>query len=497
MGLLDRFRRKKDEPQLDPERLRDLLFDAAGRGEQARVVELCRAHREAILRHIRAWQKVPEHLRGDAAAVQRWGHGLISVAMAFDRELGDPSVVRLFQPPDEQNPLVKWDQKLASAKGLMDAHRYAEAKDLLNDLLIDVRGLVSLGSVSYHGLTHGHLGSCCFSSGDVAGARSHFERALALCEKQKDWEGVAVYLGLLYDVHRYQGEPAAAAASARRKAEIHRAQGQAGEQAEDAADWERRAALAEAGEPLNRVVVRIDGREYELDDVPAGLESVEVQFGFVRNRPSLELCTALTREGSALGAEGKFYEAADAFRRAAKVDPVDPQPRYEEGNTLMYLERPAEAAECFAATDQLAPGWYNCRGDRWLAEQIAAGAVPHEMFVLLRAEDMSPESAPFEERLTLADEAVRRYPRLAPLHLFRGRTLEALGREREAADAFRAGLDSDPEPDVRTRLCLALHAVEPSRDRQNRLLEQAAALAASGNLMAASMAAVVLKANSA
>ena len=490
MGLLDRFRRKKDEPSPDPERLRDLLFDAAARGEQGRVVELCRAHREAILRHIHDWKVVPEPVRGDPAAVQRWGHGLVSVAVTFERELGDPSILRLFQPPDEQNPLAQWDQKLAAAKGLMEAHRYAEAKDLLNDLLIDVRDLVAVGNISYHGLTHGHLGSCAFSMGDAAGAKSHFEHALALCQQQNDREGVAVYLGLLYDVHRYLGEASAAAAYARRAAKAVRARGQA----DDADRWDRRAAMAEAGEPLNRVVVSLDDRDYELDEVPGDLRSVTVRFGFVRNRPSLGLCKALTEEGGALGGRGEYYEALGAFRRAAKVDRFDPQPRYEEGLTLMYLERYAEAAEYFAATEQLAPGWYNCRGDRWLAEQLAAGEVPHAVFLLLRTEDSTPESAPYEQRLGLADEAVRHLPRFAPLHLFRGRTLEALGREPEAAGAYRTGLAADPEPDVRTRLCLSLHAVEPSGDEKKRLLEAAAALADSGNLMAASMARVILRA---
>ena len=42
-----------------------------------------------------------------------------------------------------------------------------------------------------------------------------------------------------------------------------------------------------------------------------------------------------------------------------------------------------DAAEAYRRTEALAPGWYHCRTDGWLAEQIAGGRVPESAFDLL------------------------------------------------------------------------------------------------------------------
>mgnify|MGYP006154631565 CR=1 FL=1 len=39
----------------------------------------------------------------------------------------------------------------------------------------------------------------------------------------------------------------------------------------------------------------------------------------------------------------------------------------------------------YTAAEALAPGWFQCRSDGWLAEQIAGGRAPRAAFEPLRA----------------------------------------------------------------------------------------------------------------
>jgi hypothetical protein len=75
---------------------------------------------------------------------------------------------------------------------------------------------------------------------------------------------VVAYLGNLYEAHRYQGQAALAAADAGRLADALDQQGRA----DEARCCRRLAEIVRAGEPLNRVVAVVEGRRYELDEVP-------------------------------------------------------------------------------------------------------------------------------------------------------------------------------------------------------------------------------------
>jgi hypothetical protein len=75
--------------------------------------------------------------------------------------------------------------------------------------------------------------------------------------------------------------------------------------------------------------------------------------------------------------------------------------------------------------------------------------------------------------------------------LLLGAALEENGRVKEAAEVWRAALDQQPEPDVRTRLLLSLSVVEEDREIRQRLLGEAVEL--NGNLIAAAAASLSLR----
>jgi tetratricopeptide (TPR) repeat protein len=224
----------------------------------------------------------------------------------------------------------------------------------------------------------------------------------------------------------------------------------------------------------------------EIPDVP--YDAGHVRFIFARNRIALRPCTAAVEEGCARGETGDFEGALACFRRAAAADRFDPWPAYHGGNTLLYLRRYPEAVESFRAVEGLAPGWYHCRADLWLAERMAEGSIDHALFQRLRRLDgsPSPEGALAEARAGLAQKD------LPLLHLLAGQALGRLGRDAEAERAFRRGLALAGERDVKTRLLMALGACStvPSGE-QAQLLGEAVELA--GNLVSAATASLLLR----
>jgi tetratricopeptide (TPR) repeat protein len=483
MGLFDFLKGSRATEAPGPDELRSLLFDAAAKSP-GRLAKLCRAHSGAIVEAFPSWQKLPEEVRADPAATQRYMHGLIGVAQTFAQVLGRPELMQRLMGPPESNPLVRWQQELAKAQALVDEGNCREAAGRLSDLLIDVQGMTGSGPDKYLPITYGHLGNAYFQGGEAGRAVAPLEKALELCRRNGDAEGVAAYLGGLYEVHRYLGEPATAAEAAERLAEDFQAWGRP----DEADAWRRRAHQQRAGEPPVRVLAEVDGRMYEIDEAPA-IRDGGARFFLERNRVTLRPSQARTERGRALGSEGRYDEALAAFREAAEADRFDPQPHYNAGWTLLLLGRPAEAVEEYEATEARAPGWYHCRADLWLARELALGRLEHEAFLALGAVEDSPE--PVDRKLEVIRAALTKAPSMPLLHLHAGRCLAALGRRPEAEAAYRRGLDCAEEPDTRTRLLVDLGCLLPPGEERDRLLREAVALG--GNLVAAATATLVLK----
>jgi tetratricopeptide (TPR) repeat protein len=485
MGLFDFLFGSRTPEVRDPDRLKDALFQAAGRGDHKQVERLGRKNRQAVLDHFPQWQKPPEELRADPDAMQRYVHALVTVAHVFAERLGCPDLLNRLMGSEDSNPLLRWQKRLGQAQQLMAELRYREARDLLADVLIDVRDLKGTGADTYLPITHGHLGDCYFQSGEADKAIPHLEQALHLCEQNGDREGVVAYLGNLYEVHRYLGRPEAAATYAERLATALAEQGRPAE----ARRYRREAAIVRAGEPPNRVVAVVDGARYELDEV-GEVQGKRIQFVFERGRVTLRPAAELTRRGEELGSQGRDEEALALFRDAARADPFDPHARYQEGYALLHLQRYPQAVESFQAVEELAPGWFHCRTQLWLAQQLALGNLGYDTGVAVLVLEDSP--FPPAEKVSLAEQVLSRAPDLAPAHLLLGKNLAQLGRVPEAQAAYRRGLACAAEPDVKARLLVELGVLTEDKQERAALLREAQAL--NGNLVATAQATLALKA---
>lgn len=479
MRFFDRFRKAKTWTVGEPDVLRESLIAAADAANRKSLVTLVQANHASIAAHFPGWRQVPESIRNDPMQVQRYIQGLIAIAEVFSQDLGDSSLMQLLTGSEADNPLVRWQQGLEDVRSLVEQLEYRDAISVLNDLLIEARSLRGTGVDRYLPLTYGQLGDCYFHSGAGEKAISPFLHALELCERTGDVEGVIAYQGNLHEVQRYLGHTEEAAGWAERLVDTLKRVSR-----RDAAEmYAQRAVRVRAGEPLNRVVVEVAGRCYEVSETPPFVEG-KVQFLHERNRISLRPATVLADRGSALATAGEHEPALDLFRDAARADRFDPQPRYLEGLTLLLLERHPQAVEAYEATEELAPGWFHCRSNLWLARRLALGDLEHEAFLALFTLEDGPGTP--KEKHKLARRAVAQWSGFAPLYLELGQIAGALGFQQEAEAAYREGLSHAEEPDVRTRLLVQLAVLTRSEAEKDRLLREAEVL--EGNLVAAAMA---------
>lgn len=496
MGILDRwFRRSPDKgssssnqgegPEAAPssEQLRQRLFSAIHADDSAALQALCAAHEPLILASFREWQRVPEAFRVPDK-LQWYGTGLIGLAQHFAAQRGKPQLLQQMMGAPDDNPMEQWNRALGEARPLMEAMRYEEAIALLREALASTEGMQGPGVDRYLPVLQGRIGECLMQTGDVEAACDLTEQALAGCRRTGDLDGVVAYLGNLVEIHRYRGDAVAAADHLEQLANVLAEGGRA----EEAEPLRGRAAFVRAGEPLCRVVAEIDGARMELADVvePKGA----IRFLFQRNRMTLRRSLEAVKQGLGALERGDRPAALTCFERASAADPFDPWPRYHAGLALTELRRYREAVAAYRATEALAPGWYHCRADLWLAERLDDGSLSHDVFAAIRS--LTDARLSPGEALDLAERTLAQ-TELAVLRLHHGDAFSAIGLEREAEASYRRGLDLPSDPDVRTRLLVAL--ANATTDPLERARSLHAAVDLAGNLTAAAMARLMLAAN--
>lgn len=457
-----------------PARLLDQLLDAVAARDFARFEELAVKHQEEVRKHFPEWRKLPPDVAGDPARAQRHAEGVMAIATHSAESLGHPELMELLRGGDGDNPLDRWDGDLARAEQQMGEFRYDEAAAVLEAVRKDAQPMSGSGRDRVLTAACAMLAISRLNAGTPDLAVEPASTAVALASAI-DGDGAIESLKLLYEVHRWRGDSASAADAADRIVETD-------------PTWKRQARIVRAGEPLNRVVIVVGERAYEVDEAPPMTDG-EAKFMFRRNRVSLAPCLHHTRRGEEAGSAGRLEEALECFRRAMESDRFDPSPHYQSGLTHLLMGQPAAAAACYRACEALAPGWFQVRADRWMAEGIESGRIPAEAFEIARR----LEDAPMEplDRLACAEDAIERGMNLPIFHLHRGRAQREFSAVADAADSFRRGLQLEGDADVRTRLLLELAMTVDGTERAKALDE---AVALSGNLTAAAMAAVMRRA---
>lgn len=484
MGLFDRFKRKPPSVPSEPQTADQLLATLFGAlNDPIRLRNLCRIHSAEIAAHAASWQTIPSEIRGDPKHADAHIQRLIALADFLDRN-GSPALMRQLQGPQD-NPLHRIQAQIRRSRELADEFQSDQAVTLLTDLLIETRDLLMGGGHSPRGMIHGQLGNILFSSGRPSESLPHFSQALALCTEQNDLEGVRAYHAALYENHRYLNNPRDASRHADALADLYEASGEAAR----AHRHRRRARMASAGEPLNRIVAAIGDDQVELDELIIPADG-RLKFVFARNRiPLGQSEKRVERAGTAQAAD-KDDEALDELRQGARIDPFNPNPHYQMGLVLMKQQRFAQAVEAYEKTEELAPGWFHVRSDLWLAKQLELGHFEHSLF--MGTWWLTDSGASPADKCKAASQMVARFPGVPLLHLLHGQALSALSASGDAVATLRAGLKADPEPDVHTRLLVQLVQHIRAREERQDLLNRAIEL--NGNLVASAMARVMLKA---
>jgi tetratricopeptide (TPR) repeat protein len=468
----------------DAEQLRNALFSAVTSGDRERMASLCESGRAVILENFADWRSVPEEIRADEKAGLAYVEGLIQVARWFSEQLKDETLMQSFLEGPEDNPITQWQLKLAQVEDLWEEHDYAGATKLLESTIAEHEARHGAGQDSFLAMSLGRLGESLFQLGRPADAIAPTQRALEMALESDDDKEVLASLGSLYELHRYLGNGAEAASHAEQIAE--RLDG--GDQAEEASLARSKAKTAREGEPLLRVVALIADREVEIDDVES-VPQGSMQFAFVRNRIMLESANGELERGRELGAEGDLEGALAAFDRACELDGYAPDPVYERAFTLAQLERYAEAIASYDRVEELAPGWFNSRSDRWLVAELAASRLEHPVLLACMTLEDGPQSS--QDKAQLAEAMLGSGLDFPLLRLLLGNCLFQLGKHDEAREQYAKALEGDPEAHVKTRLHTRLGLPTGSFPGDRGHLEEA--IATNGSLIAAAQAKIALQ----
>ena len=466
------FKRKVVE-QLDAQALRRNVAEAASWSESV-LLHFCKTYRKQLLANIELLSKAPEPDSADGLTIEEYFPGLISVAECLSAKCSAPQLwTRLTSNSD--NPITRLNQWYADMAKRMEQLEY---DDLISEGLgfLDVLKTAGGTGVGMHrAYVNGRIGQLYFQSGQAAASLPYFQQALQICVEQNDVEGRLAHLNNLVEANRYLG-------------------------LDSARDWllelielteklnqsttrlEKRLQLMKAGEPLCRLVGNCENDSFEVDEIEHFEIGHKIAFVFVRNRLSLEKSTILVQQGNELASSGKLSDALDKYREAEQTDPFDPDPCYQSGACLLEIGAFEEARDAFAKVEQLAPGWFRCRSDKWLAELGLEENLSMDAYRTLRIlEDGGLGNA---MALSIAQQAVERYPDFAPFYLLLGESLRNAKDNSSAIEAYRHGLRVVEEPDLESRLLAALAIALPKDSVEKAELCQRV-LKLNGSLMAA------------
>lgn len=394
MGLFDFFKRKPAAP-LD---LPEALIDAVARRDSKALGALCEEHRDEIRRSFPTWRKVPDSVRSDPTALDRYCNGLIAVAQAF-QQAGDPSLMALFLGNEADNPMLGWERDLKTAQSHIDNQRPGEAVELLRSVLDRTLGIKGTGVDHYPPRTYGMLGVAYFRAGDAARAVECTEKARTLCEQSGDQEGVAVY----------------------------------------------KANLQHIREGATVIFRGADGRTLTPEDLHGF--TGRVRYEVIGNENVPPEAERLHQEARQAGERGEHERAIALLTQASELAPRWPYPVYDMAYTYLLRKDFAQALHYYRRTVELAPrGFFTAITARDTLEREAQGTLPAGTYLAyLSLEWLDPPT-----KASLVRQMVERHPHFAPAW----KELSLLLNGDERLEAIEKGLGANPDRDTRGLLHL-------------------------------------------
>lgn len=188
----------------DPETLLKVLRDTHAEKAMDQFRALCKGHRDLIFKHFPSWAVVPYDLRNDQLAVNAYAQTLIDMATLFARA-GDDSLIEILRGGGD-NPLDRWDEAFRLFEGEMKKFDFAEARNILQDVVDEMRDLKGPGVDMRKPYVHERLAWLFFLTGDYESAELHGRTALQGFEKIGNVEGLLAISRRLADIFKAAGD---------------------------------------------------------------------------------------------------------------------------------------------------------------------------------------------------------------------------------------------------------------------------------------------------
>jgi len=402
MKLSNFFKRRLSSPS--GEDLRATLISAVQRQDWQVLARLCEQNQQAIRDSFPTWQRVPEEIRNDPMARDRYCEGLMGVALLFERA-GDQSLIALMTGDETNNPAPGWERDLSAAQSLIDNGKAGQAAELLQTALARAQELSGPGVNHYLARTFGMLGVALYKTGDTPKAVDLTTKARVMCEQLGDEEGVRAYAGNLQ--HMAEGPP-----------------------------------------EIPKMVFR-DEEGRELSENELANFTGRVRWEIVGSEPvpskAKELHSLARREGEA----GNYAKALELLQQACKEARHWPYPVYDAAYTFLLMGDSDNALQNYEAVVRMAPrGFFtSITAVHYLRRERSGELDPGTYKDYLMLELVSD----VVQKRTILEGMVKRAPTFAPAWMALAVLLED---EAARLEAIEAGLFHEPDQETKGVLLL-------------------------------------------
>jgi len=422
MGILDRFRKPGTPPR--PQDLLNALLDAFARQDFPALMPLINDNSDTIRSQFKSWTTLPESVRNDPAAVDRYARMLFTLAQLFERS-GDPSLKEWLA---RDNPVTKCEKDMDRASGLIDSGQALEAVPILRAVLDQVSKVTGPWADSIRARALGRLGIALWKTGDTTEATRVTHEALELCRKMGDTEGIEAYLKNLKEIGR---------------CEIGK-----GDETDGGVDV---------------VFTDAEGRALTPEDLPTARGTIryEVRHGGMHNPDAARLHEA----GRAAGAKGDLDQAIALLTQASELAPSWPYPIYDRAFSHLLKQEFDLALADYRRTLELSPrGFFIARQTADMLEREAAGEFPSGLSIGVA----SLPNMPTDQQRVIAEQLIQKFPTCpAGWALHANFVTDQVAR----LAAIENGLAARPDPDTRGSLLIGKALAFQKLGQTDRALE--------------------------